>query len=93
MTWPDLSTSIRRGFTLRNRRALPFCLLRVPRTEQREGGHTVANKKVKVTFTEQQMMLLDKLKQEGTFGKTYEEIIPAVFREYVNQTFGVGGLK
>jgi uncharacterized protein with PIN domain len=50
-------------------------------------------KKVEVKFTEQQMMLLEKLKQEGTFGKTYEEIIPRVFREYVKQTFGVGGLK
>jgi len=49
--------------------------------------------KVKVRFTQQQMLLLEKLKQEGKFGKTYEEIIPAVFREYVNQTFGVGGLK
>ena len=53
----------------------------------------MTNKKVKVTFTEQQMMLLEKLKQEGTFGKTYEEIIPVVFRDYVNQTFGVEGLK
>lgn len=53
----------------------------------------MAGRKVKVKFTEQQMMLLDKLKQEGTFGKTYEEIIPAVFREYVTQTYGVGGLK
>jgi hypothetical protein len=55
----------------------------------------MANKKVKVRvkFTQQQMMLLEKLKQEGTFGKSYEEIIPAVFREYVKQTFGVGGLK
>lgn len=53
----------------------------------------MAGRKVEVKFTEQQMMLVDKLKQEGTFGKTYEEIIPAVFREYVNQTFGVGGLK
>ena len=55
----------------------------------------VPNKKVKVKvrFTQQQMILLEKLKQEGTFGKTYEEIIPKVFREYVNQTFGVGGLE
>ena len=53
----------------------------------------MAKTKVKVKFTEQQMMLLEKLKAEGTFGKTYDEIIPKVFHEYVNQTFGVGGLR
>ena len=53
----------------------------------------MAKKKVQVKFTEQQMMLLEKLKDEGTLGKTYEEIIPKVFHEYVNQTFGVGGLR
>ncbi|MFQ5998614.1 MAG: hypothetical protein ACE5KO_04840 [Candidatus Bathyarchaeia archaeon] len=53
----------------------------------------MANKKVRVKFTQQQMELLEKLMQEGTFGKKYEQIIPAVFRAYVNQTFGVGGLK
>ncbi len=49
--------------------------------------------KVRVTFTEQQMLLLEKLKKEGTLGTRYEEIIPAIFRDYVTQTFGVGGLK
>jgi len=48
--------------------------------------------KIKVRFTHQQMVLLDNLKREGKFGQSYEEIIPAVFREYVKQTFGVGGL-
>ena len=48
--------------------------------------------KVKVRFTHQQIVVLDNLKQEGKFGKSYEEIIPAVFREYVKHTFGVGGL-
>ena len=54
----------------------------------------MANKKVKikVRFTQQQMVLLDNLKREGKFGKVYEEIIPNIFREYVKQTFGVGGL-
>lgn len=49
-------------------------------------------KKIKVKFTQQQMKLLDKLKEEGKFGKTYEEIIRNIFREYIEQTFGVGGL-
>ncbi len=54
----------------------------------------MANKKVKikVRFTHQQMVLLNNLKREGKFGQSYEEIIPAVFREYVKQTFGEGGL-
>ncbi|MDP6474324.1 MAG: hypothetical protein QF449_06780 [Alphaproteobacteria bacterium] len=48
--------------------------------------------KIKVRFTHQQMVLLERLKQEGKFGQSYEELIPAVFREYVKQTFGLGGL-
>jgi hypothetical protein len=55
---------------------------------------TQKSKKVKITvrFTQQQMVLLDNLKREGKFGKNYEEIIPSIFREYVKQTFGLGGL-
>ena len=49
--------------------------------------------KAKVTFTKQQMMLLERLKDEGDLGKTYDDIIPKVCREYVAQTFGLGGLK
>ena len=48
--------------------------------------------KIKVRFTHQQIVVLDNLKREGKFGQSYEEIIPAVFREYVKHTFGVGGL-
>ena len=48
--------------------------------------------KIKLKFTHQQMVLLDRLMAEGKFGDSYEEVIPAVFREYVKQTFGVGGL-
>jgi len=53
----------------------------------------MANKKVKikVRFTQQQMVLLDNLKREGKFGQSYEEIIPTVFRKYVKQAFGEGG--
>lgn len=54
------------------------------------GGKSV---RVTVTFTEQQMMLLEKLKEQGDMGESYEEILPRVFREYMAQTFGVGGLK
>lgn len=49
--------------------------------------------KVKVTFTQQQMELLDKLKQEGAYGEDYRDIIVAVFQEYLEQEFGKGGLK
>ena len=54
----------------------------------------MANKKikVKVEFTQQQIELLDKLKREGKFGESYGEICAAVFKEYVKQTFGAGGL-
>ena len=49
-------------------------------------------KKVRITFTEQQMFLLDKIRQEGTFGSDYAEIIPAVFRESIRQQFGERGV-
>ena len=47
--------------------------------------------KVTVKFTQQQIELLDKLAQEGTYGKTYPDIIVAVFRQYITQTFGKRG--
>lgn len=62
--------------------------------KEKPGELQTADKKVKIKlrFTHQQMVLLERLKQEGKFGQSYDEIIPAVFREYVKQTFGVGGL-
>ena len=45
-----------------------------------------------VTFTEQQMLLLEKLRKEGTFGDSHGEIIARVCRESMNQNFGVGGV-
>jgi hypothetical protein len=48
--------------------------------------------KVTVTFTQQQMELLDNLKREGTFGVDYPEIIVAIFRQYIQQQFGKGGV-
>ncbi len=47
--------------------------------------------KVTVKFTQQQIELLDKLAQEGTYGKTYPDIVVAVFRQYITQTFGKRG--
>ena len=48
--------------------------------------------KITVKFTQQQMELLDRLKQEGKFGEDYPEIVVALFHEYIRQTFGKGGL-
>ncbi len=39
------------------------------------------NKKVKVRFTEQQMVFLEKVLAEGVFGKKMEDVILALFRE------------
>ncbi|WP_415394527.1 hypothetical protein ACMTN4_01955 (plasmid) [Rhodococcus globerulus] len=38
---------------------------------------------VKVKFTEQQSLLLDKLLAEGSFGSTYSEVVTGVFAEYL----------
>jgi hypothetical protein len=48
-------------------------------------------KKLVVRFTEQQLELLENLKEEGQLGKTYEEIIVNVFRESIKQSYGKGG--
>ena len=50
------------------------------------------NVNVTVTFTQQQMELLDKLKEEGTFGSDYPEIVAALFRAYIDQQFGKEGI-
>ncbi len=57
-------------------------------------GENMAEQKTKVTitFTQQQMELLDKLRQEGTFGTSYPEIVAKVFREAIRQQFGEGGV-
>lgn len=48
------------------------------------------NKKrtIKVAFTQQQWILLDRLKDEKRWGKTREEIVLNVFRDYVKQELG-----
>ncbi|HEX7054531.1 MAG TPA: hypothetical protein VF211_11425 [Burkholderiales bacterium] len=45
--------------------------------------------KLKVRFTEQQLVLLNKLLAEGTFGKTLEEVCLNVYREYTRVLFGM----
>jgi hypothetical protein len=39
--------------------------------------------RVKVRFTEQQVILLDKLLDEGRFGDTHAEVVARVFDEYL----------
>lgn len=45
-------------------------------------------KKVKVAFTQQQWLLLDRLKAEKRWGETREQIVHSVFRDYVKQMLG-----
>jgi hypothetical protein len=45
--------------------------------------------KLKVPFTEQQLTLLHKLLEEGSFGATMEEVCLNVFREYTRVLFGM----
>ncbi|MBE3142775.1 MAG: hypothetical protein IMZ61_02485 [Planctomycetes bacterium] len=48
--------------------------------------------RVVVRFTQQQIELLDKLKQEGRFGGSHAEIVVNLFRESIEDTYGKGGL-
>ena len=43
---------------------------------------------MKVRFTGQQLVLIDKVVAEGTMGSTREAVIRAMFRQYVIQTLG-----
>ena len=52
----------------------------------KETGMNDKTKRSVVKFNEQQLKLLDNLKQSGKFGDSYEEVIRSVFREYVMQT-------
>lgn len=45
-------------------------------------------KRVTVAFTQQQWQLLDRLKDEGRWGTTREEVVLNVFRDYVKQELG-----
>lgn len=44
--------------------------------------------KLSVGFTQQQWELIDRLKAEGRWGKTREEIVRNVLRDYVRQELG-----
>ncbi len=46
------------------------------------------SRKIKVGFTQQQWVLLDRLKAEKRWGGTREEIVHNVFRDYVKQMLG-----
>ena len=45
-------------------------------------------RKIKVAFTQQQWLLLDRLKAEKRWGDTREQIVHGVFRDYVKQILG-----
>jgi hypothetical protein len=46
--------------------------------------------RVSVRLTQQQIELLDRLKQRGGFGEDYSEILLNCFRRYVEQALGKG---
>lgn len=43
---------------------------------------------IKVAFTQQQWLLLDRLREEKRWGETREEIVLNLFRDYVKQELG-----
>ena len=49
-------------------------------------------RKVTVRLTQQQIEALKQVIQKGTFGKTYEELLLNLFREWVNENYGEGGV-
>jgi len=51
---------------------------------QRQGK----TRKIKVSFTQQQWLLLDRLKTEKRWGERREEIVVKVLRDYVKQELG-----
>lgn len=57
-------------------------------TDRKDGS---TNRELEVPFTEQQLILLDRLRDEGRFGGSMEEICLNVFREYAEQLFGGDG--
>jgi len=50
-------------------------------------------RKLVVEFDQEQLKLLDKLKKEKEFGENYKDIIVRVFRNYVRQELGQGGVR
>jgi hypothetical protein len=54
----------------------------------RKKSKRTATKRVRVAFTEQQWILIDRLRAEQRWGQTREEIVLNVFRDYVKQQLG-----
>ena len=46
---------------------------------------------LEVAFTEQQLVLLGRVLEEGSLGNSMEEVCLRIFREYSGQLFGSGG--
>src|SRR4051794_19330893 len=51
-------------------------------------GSASRSRRMKVRFTGQQLVLIDKIVAEGTMGSTRAEVIRAMFRQYLLQTLG-----
>jgi hypothetical protein len=45
-------------------------------------------KPLEVAFTQQQLVLLQQLLDEGRHGNTMEEVVRTIFRQYSEQLFG-----
>jgi hypothetical protein len=59
---------------------------------QKEFSMADEDVEVTVTFTLQQMEVLDKLVREGAFGADHSEVVAALFREFIRQEYGSEGL-
>jgi hypothetical protein len=57
----------------------------------KEGKMTDQMVEITVEFTEQQLEVLDKIKDENIFGDSYEEIALNMFRSFIMQNFGEKG--
>lgn len=65
----------------------------MPENRPKGSSHSQGSplRRIKVTFTSQQLQVLEKLREEGTFGANYPDIIMMLFRRYVRQTIGRRG--
>ena len=46
------------------------------------------NTRLEVAFTQQQLVLLQQVLEEGTYGNSIEEVVRTIFRQYSEQLFG-----
>ena len=49
---------------------------------------TVEEKPLEVAFTEQQLVLLQQVLEDGKHGSSIEEVVRTIFRQYSEQLFG-----